>query len=173
MLIGGSYEGAGVADERDRMGGVEAAEAICRARGGRLTQQRRTVLTKLLATGRPVTAYELVDLVRPEDAAITPASVYRSLEFLVEMGLVHRLDSTRSFVACEHPEHPHAGQFLICRECGTVVEAEDKRIVRATTDLGERHGFILDHRTVELTGICGTCRGHDAGPPEAEAASRS
>jgi Fur family zinc uptake transcriptional regulator len=172
MLIGLWYEGAGVPDERDRSGGLEEAEAICRARGGRLTQQRRAVLTKLLTTGRPVTAYGLLDLVRPEDAAITPASVYRSLDFLVEMGLVHRLDSTRSFVACEHPEHPHAGQFLICRECGVVVEAEDKRIVRATAELGERHGFVLDHRTVELIGVCGTCRVNDAGPSKAEAAPR-
>ena len=126
------------------------------------------VLTKLLAANRPLTAYELLDLVRPEDAAMTPASTYRSLDFLVEAGLVHRLDSTRSFVACDHPDHPHAGQFLICRECGTVVEAEDKRIARATEDLGERHGFTLEHRSVELTGVCGACRAAGAG-----AASRS
>ncbi|HYZ23254.1 MAG TPA: Fur family transcriptional regulator [Rhodopila sp.] len=142
---------------------LESAERICRARGGRLTQQRRAVLEKLLASGAPVTAYELLDLVRPDDASITPASVYRSLDFLVEMGLVHRLDSTRSFVACEHPDHPHAGQLLVCRQCGTVVEAEDKRIVRATEDLGERHGFTLDYRTVELIGLCGTCRSGDSG----------
>ena len=87
------------------MGVLEAAETLCRARGGRLTQQRREVLSKLLKAGRPLTAYELLDLVRPEDAAITPASIYRSLDFLVEVGLVHRLDTTRSFVACEHPDH--------------------------------------------------------------------
>ena len=142
-------------------------KSLCRARGGRLTQQRRTVLTKLLTAERPVTAYELLDLVRPEDAAITPASVYRSLDFLVEVGLVHRLDSTRSFVACDHPDHPHAGQFLICRECGTVVEAEDKRINRAAEDLGERHGFTLERRSVELTGLCGACRAADAATPGA------
>jgi Fur family transcriptional regulator, zinc uptake regulator len=147
-----------VPDGRDLVGMLEKAEAICRSRGGRLTQQRRAILTKLLTADRPMTAYELLDLVRPEDAAITPASVYRSLDFLVEVGLVHRLDSTRSFVACDHPDHPHAGQFLICRECGTVVEAEDARIDRAAEDLGERHGFTLEHRSVELTGLCGECR---------------
>jgi Fur family zinc uptake transcriptional regulator len=153
-----------VPDGRDQKGVLEEAETICHARGGRFTQQRRAVLSKLLAAERPVTAYELLDLVRPEDAAITPASIYRSLDFLVEIGLVHRLDTTRSFVACERPDHPHAGQFLICRECGTVVEAEDKRIVRATVDLGARHGFTLDHHKVELTGVCGACRGDDPAP---------
>jgi Fur family zinc uptake transcriptional regulator len=124
-------------------------------------------LVTLLEAGRPATAYELLDLIKLEDTSITPASIYRSLDFLVNMGLVHRLDSTRSFVACEHPDHPHAGQFLICRECGTVVEAEDKRIARATEDLGERHGFTLDHRTVELVGLCGGCRTGDSVQPKA------
>jgi Fur family zinc uptake transcriptional regulator len=166
-------EEIGVPDERGRIGLVEEAETICRARGRRFTQQRRALLEKLLVASRPVTAYELLDLVRPDDAAITSASIYRSLDFLVDMGLVHRLDSTRSFVACDHPDHPHAGHFLICRECGTVVEAEDKRIAQATEDLGERHGFTLDHRTVELTGVCGACRSDDTRSPAAGAASRA
>jgi Fur family zinc uptake transcriptional regulator len=45
-----------------------------------------------------------------------------------------------------------------------VVEVEDKRIARAADDLGERHGFALDQRTVELTGVCATCKdGHAEG----------
>ena len=159
-------------NEPERAEMLASAETICRARGGRLTLQRRAVLGKLLEIGGPATAYELLDRIKPEDASITPASIYRSLDFLVDMGLVHRLDSTRSFVACEHPDHPHAGQFLICRECGLVVEAEDKRIVRATENLGERHGFTLDHRTVELIGLCGACRSEDSGP-KAGTVSRS
>ena len=138
-------------------------EALCRQRGGRLTKQRRTVLAMLTAARRPLSAYELLDLLKPADRAATPASTYRSLEFLVGVGLAHRLETTRSFVACEHPEHLHAVQFLICRTCGTVVETEDKRLVRATDELGERHGFALEQRTVELTGICGACR--NASPP--------
>jgi Fur family zinc uptake transcriptional regulator len=167
------HEEFDVPDERNRMAALETADLICRARGVRLTRQRRGVLTKLLTAGRPLTAYELLDLVRPEDAAITPASIYRSLDFLVEVGLVHRLDSTRSFVACDHPDHPHAGQFLICRECGTVIEAADKRMDRAAEDLGERHGFTLEHRSVELTGVCGACRVADANPRRAGVPTRS
>jgi Fur family zinc uptake transcriptional regulator len=123
-----------------------------------MTRQRRAVLGKLLAVKRPLSAYELLDTLRPDDPSAAPASVYRCLDFLVEHGLVHRLETTKSFVACEHPDHPHAGQFLICRQCGTVVEAEDKRVAAATESLGHRLGFALDHRTVELTGICPTCK---------------
>lgn len=140
-----------------------AMEALCRARGGRLTPQRRAVLATLLAAKRPQSAYELRDLLLPEDPSITPASVYRCLDFLMQHTLVHRLETTRAFIACGHPDHPHAVQFLICRSCGTVVEAEDKRVAAATASLGQRLGFEVDHRTVELTGVCGPCQTVAAG----------
>src|SRR5438270_13888606 len=145
-------------DDAHRTAALDEVEAICRQRGGRFTRQRRAVLGKLMASARPMTAYEVVDVLRPEDPAVTPASVYRSLDFLVQYGLAHRLETTKSFVACEHPDHAHAVQFLICRECGTVVEAEDKRVESATKSLGQRLGFALDQRTVELTGTCANCQ---------------
>lgn len=141
---------------------LDELEVICRQRGGRMTRQRRAVLGKLLEGKRPLSAYELRDRLQPEDASVTPASVYRCLDFLVEHGLVHRLETTRSFIACDHPDHPHAVQFLICRQCGTVVEAEDKRMAAAAESLGHRLGFALDQRTVELTGICATCKTEDS-----------
>jgi Fur family zinc uptake transcriptional regulator len=133
-------------------------EALCRERGGRLTPQRRSVLEKLLVSKRPQSAYELRDILLPQDPSITPASVYRCLDFLMEKGLIHRLETTRSFVACDHPQHAHTVQFLICRQCGTVLEAEDKRVSSATSSLGSRLGFEVDHRTVELTGVCADCQ---------------
>jgi Fur family zinc uptake transcriptional regulator len=137
---------------------LDAMQAICLQRGGRLTPQRRALLETLIVAKRPLSAYELRDLLLPRDASITPASVYRSLDFLIENGFVHRLETTRSFVACDHPDHDHAVQFLICRECGVVVETEDKRVEAATDNLGSRLGFEVDHRTVELTGVCAECR---------------
>jgi Fur family transcriptional regulator, zinc uptake regulator len=152
-----------MATEPDPTHTLDRLEALCRQRGARMTRQRRAVLGKLLVGKRPLSAYELRDMLRPEDASVTPASVYRCLDFLLEHGLVHRLETTRSFVACEHPDHPHAGQFLICRQCGSVVEAEDKKVAAATESLSHRLGFALDHRTVELTGICATCKTEPAG----------
>jgi Fur family zinc uptake transcriptional regulator len=136
---------------------LDALEALCRQRGGRMTRQRRAVLARLLSSRGPLSAYELRDMLHPDDPSTTPAGVYRCLSFLQAHGLVHRLETTRSFIACGHPDHPHAGQFLICRQCGTVIEAEDKRLAAATESLGQRLGFALDHPTVELVGTCATC----------------
>ena len=137
---------------------LERLETLCRARGQRLTRQRRAVLLTLLTEARALSAYEVLARLRPQDGRSTPTGVYRALESLIHAGVVHRLESTRSFILCEHPEAPHTGQLLICRACGQVVEAEDPRVAAATGRLGERLGFSLDPGVVELTGVCGRCR---------------
>ncbi len=138
-------------------GKIDVAAALCTARGLRLTQQRKAVLLHLLAAGRPLSAYDILAAVRPREPSLTPASTYRCLDFLVEHGLAHRLETLRAFVACDHPEHPHAGQFLICRQCGTVVETDDTRVADAADRLCRSQGFEIEAKTIELTGLCGPC----------------
>ncbi|WP_253735975.1 Fur family transcriptional regulator [Granulibacter bethesdensis] len=151
---------------------LAAADAICLRAGSRFTRQRRTVLAVLLEAGMPLSAYDLLDRLRPLDPMVKPVTVYRALDFLLAEGLVHRLETTRSYVACAHPDHPHAVQFLICRSCGKVVEAHDRTIAKATAELGRSRGFVLDQPTVELTGQCSDCvegHRHDRGEQDEDA----
>jgi Fur family zinc uptake transcriptional regulator len=137
---------------------LHAAEEICRRTGARLTRLRRGVLALVLAAQHPLTAYEILALLRPKDKSATPAGVYRSLDFLAAQGLVHRIESTKAFVACAMPDHMHPSQMLVCRRCGTAVEAEDTHVAKATEKLGRRLGFALDRNTMELIGLCSSCR---------------
>src|SRR5438045_4635559 len=143
----------------DHIRALQSAEEICRRAGARLTRLRRNVLMLVLSAERPLTAYEILDLLRPKDPSATPAGVYRSLGFLTELGLVHRIDSAKSFIACAMPDHAHPSQMLVCRRCGTVVETEDSRVARATESLGRRHGLALDRSTMEFVGLCSSCHG--------------
>jgi Fur family zinc uptake transcriptional regulator len=138
---------------------LHAAEAVCRQSGARLTRLRRDVLALLLAAERPLTAYEILERLRPKDRAATAAGVYRSLEFLTAHRLAHRIESSKAFVACVFPEHAHPSQMLVCRRCGTAVETEDSRVVEAAENLGRRLGFALDRGALELTGLCSSCQG--------------
>jgi Fur family zinc uptake transcriptional regulator len=138
---------------------LQAAEAFCRRSGARLTRLRRDVLALLLVAERPLTAYEILERLRPKDRAATAAGVYRSLEFLTAHRLVHRIESSKAFVACVFPEHVHPSQMLVCRRCGTAVETEDGRVVEAAENLGRRLGFALDRGALELTGLCSSCQG--------------
>ena len=102
------------------------AERLCADRGVKFTEKRKQVLTGLLESKKALSAYELTDYVRDKFNSQLPAmSVYRILDFLEEVDLVHRLDSAQKYVACSHIacNHEHElSQFLICRSCYLVEE---------------------------------------------------
>jgi Fur family zinc uptake transcriptional regulator len=148
------------------------AAAQCESRGARLTELRREVLGLILEAPLPAGAYDLLDRLRARRGAATPPTVYRALEFLLEQGLVHKIERLAAFVGCiEEPGHAHAAQFLICRTCGQVQEIEDVALVAALTDAAGRAGFALGRATVEAEGRCAHCAG--AAPPPLSARSHA
>jgi Fur family zinc uptake transcriptional regulator len=136
---------------------LDRADALCRARGVRLTAQRRRVLAILCASARPLGAYEILDAMREGSRTLAPPTVYRALDFLLEQGLVHKLESLHAFVGCNHPEHPHSSQFLICNSCGEVTEIEDDAIARSLRSAASMSGFQPQRRVVEVIGTCAGC----------------
>jgi Fur family zinc uptake transcriptional regulator len=138
---------------------LDRAEALCRQRGARLTPQRRQVLAIVCDAQRPIGAYEILAALRALVPGAAPPTVYRALEFLVEQGLVHRLETLHAFVGCAHPDEPHAGQFLICRTCGAVSELEDALVSRSVQAAAAATGFRTEHPVVEISGRCARCSG--------------
>jgi Fur family zinc uptake transcriptional regulator len=133
------------------------AEILCRQRGIRLTDQRKIVLRLLCESDKPLSAYDLLDQMRGLVRRPAPPTVYRALDFLLEQGLAHKLETLHAYVGCSHPEHPHVGQFLICGDCGEVAEVEDASIARSLQAAGEAAGFHTKRPVVELLGTCGRC----------------
>ncbi len=150
------------ADEHDHDGCVEQAmrnaEQICRERGLRFTQQRKRVLRLVWNSHKPVGAYDILDGLNQDGQNAAPPTVYRALEFLIEADLVHRLDSLNAFVGCADPNVPHAGQFLICRDCRTVTELDDRDISGLIEKSAASQGFTALHQTLEVQGICQSCQ---------------
>lgn len=136
---------------------LEQAEAICQKRGVRLTEQRKNVLRLLCQSDKPLSAYELLDRMRDVVKNPAPPTVYRALDFLLEQGLVHKLESLHAYVGCAHPEHPHASQFLICDDCGEVTEVEDSSVARSLNAAGRAVGFRTKRPVVEVLGTCAHC----------------
>jgi len=136
---------------------LKRADALCRERGVRLTDQRKTVLRLLCTSDKPLSAYELLDRMRDVVRNPAPPTVYRALDFLLEQGLVHKLESLHAYVGCAHPEHPHASQFLICGDCGEVAELEDPGVAKSLNAAGKALGFRTKRPVVELLGTCAEC----------------
>ena len=136
---------------------VQAVEAACAERGLRLTPLRAQVLGLVAAAGKPVKAYELLDLMKSEGGSTAPPTVYRALDFLLEQGFIHRLASINAFVACHHPQVRHSVPFLICDNCQNAVELEDTRISELLESQARALGFVTRAQTLEVHGLCAEC----------------
>jgi Fur family zinc uptake transcriptional regulator len=127
-----------------------------------LTPLRRQVYELIVATGRPIGAYDLLAALEPQRGRVPPTTVYRTLDFLVEKGFVHRIESLNAFVACCEIGKPHQGQFLICERCGQTVEIPGDELAERLSASPPAHGFEVHRQVVELTGLCAGCKGHGA-----------
>ncbi len=145
--------------------GVARAQALCAARGLRLTETRRRVLEILLESHRALGAYDVLRRLTAEGAAPQPPVAYRALDFLVANGLAHRIERLNAFVACDHPGAAHDAAFLICRDCGTVSEAPGDAVARRIDEAADAAGFAVDRASVEVEGLCPRCRGPEAASP--------
>ena len=135
------------------------ADALCAERGARLTALRRQVLELVWTSHRPRGAYAILDdLSQREGKSAAPLTVYRALEFLVEQGLVHRLESLNAYIGCAAPGAVHSGQFLVCEACGNAAEIDDPRIREAIDTIAAERGFQVDRPTVEVRGRCTDCQ---------------
>ncbi len=136
------------------------AADMCAARGARLTDLRRQVLGLILESGGPTGAYELLERLKLTRHGAAPPTVYRALDFLQEQGLVHRVERLAAFVGCvaQDAEHAdHTAQFLICRDCGRVIELDDPHLADALAEAAERLGFAVSSATIEAEGLCAAC----------------
>lgn len=139
------------------------ADSLCMQRGKRLTPIRRKVLEILLVQQRSVKAYELLELIRGVQQGAAPPTVYRALDFLVEEGLVHRLDAINAWTAClDAAGQPH-DLLVVCTQCGAVAELSDPDLSRQLAAKVAESGFSLSGHETELRALCRKCR-HRAPP---------
>lgn len=135
------------------------ADTLCERAGVRLTTLRKRVLELVWQSHKPLGAYDiLAELSTQDGRRAAPPTVYRALDFLLENGLVHRIASLNAFIGCNHPEHPHQGQFLICRNCHTAIELEQAAISAAIDHAARSVDFQVEGQTVEVVGLCAICR---------------
>lgn len=136
------------------------AESLCDRRGTRLTPIRARVLKALAASQQPLGAYDVIEQLAIGDGGRRPApiTVYRALDFLLEQGLVHRIESRNAFTACAGG-HDDANPlvFLICDGCHHVTELPAADFGLDVAALCAPTGFAPRRTTLEIAGICARC----------------
>ncbi|CAH8189158.1 DNA-binding transcriptional repressor Zur [Vibrio aestuarianus] len=137
---------------------TQQIEDICAARGVRLTSQRKRVFELICSSKKASSAYELLEDLKQSEPQAKPPTVYRALDFLLEQGFIHRVESTNSFISCcSCNANMHFSHLLICDKCGNVIELQDNSLVALLASNAEKHGFDIVNHVIESHGICRTC----------------
>lgn len=125
--------------------------------GRSLPRNQRLVFDALREAGKPLSAYEILDLLRPLGIS-APPTVYRALRWLIERGEVHRVESLNAFVACSHSHDAgEAVLFMICDDCGSIREVSDSSVAQRLRRRAWNCNFDSRSATVELHGQCAVC----------------
>jgi len=133
----------------DRM---DHARRICEAAGERFTPLRAHILELVISDGGAVKAYDLLDRLKPEIGSPKPPTIYRALEFLSKLGLIHRVEALNAFIACDHQHDGDLAEFFICETCSSVEERHAHDHVDCKPD-----GFQIKRSVVEHYGVCVNC----------------
>lgn len=142
----------------DRAQHLREAEERCAEAGESLTPLRRRVLELLIDHAGPAKAYDLLALLDSGRGPAKPPTVYRALDFLVRMGLAHRIESLNAFVACGIGACARSTIFLICERCGGAEEFDAGHALVDLTEAASRDGFQINRTMIEASGLCSECR---------------
>jgi Fur family ferric uptake transcriptional regulator len=128
-----------------------------RSRGYRLTPQREMIIETLTLSDRHMTAEEIFEALSSRTSALNIATVYRTLDLLIEEGLACRNDlgtGQEYYANNRHGPHIH----LVCRHCGEIIEAENPLIAPLKDHFQDQYGFAAELKHLSIFGVCAVCQ---------------
>lgn len=139
---------------------LELAEQLCEKKNLRLTPLRRQILRLVWQTHKPIGAYAIMELFQANSSRqrVAPPTVYRTLDFLVEHKLVHKIHSLNAFIGCTHPQHSSGDALFICTSCGYTEEVASHSVQQAIDISAHHQTFTIEHQILEITGRCSRCQ---------------
>lgn len=139
---------------------INAVSEMSKARGERMTSVRRDVIVAMSKLKEPQSAYKILAVLnKKRSPKLSPVSLYRTLDFLIDLGLVVKYDSQNVYKLCAGHDHDHSHLLMICNHCGGTKEIEDCSAEHALQKIAHKYGHTLRHNVVELKGLCDKCAG--------------
>jgi Fur family ferric uptake transcriptional regulator len=125
--------------------------------GYRITPQREMIIEAVAHAGGHASAEEVYAQVRERTHAVNLATVYRTLDLLVEKGLASRADLWDGrvvYATMQHGPHIH----LVCRQCGGIFLADHSLAETLGEQLNAKYDFMADLQHLSIVGLCAACR---------------
>lgn len=145
---------------------VERALKRLKHKGYRITQPRRRVVELLARSERPLTPFEIKDMLEMAGEPVDLVSIYRILDCLDQNQLLHRIWSSGRVLKCDldeesdcqHEQAHHCHHSVVCRGCGLVEEVHCPDLTPLQAKVAESAGFEIDSHYLEFSGLCPNCR---------------
>jgi Fur family ferric uptake transcriptional regulator len=140
-----------------RFDSAETVLNLLRGRGLRASTARRVVLGVLFAAGRPLSAEEIAAGLGGSHTTVDIASVYRNLETLEGLGVVHHFHAGHGpgrYVLARDGDR----EYLACESCGALEEVDPSQIDAARAEIRERFGYEVRFTHFPMVGRCPDCK---------------
>jgi Fur family transcriptional regulator, zinc uptake regulator len=135
-------------------GFLKQAQQILQNNGYKMTNARNDVLEVLEHYDQALTAYGIQDLLKDSNKEYQAITIYRVLDLLCELDLVHKIFSINAYIKCSAKNnHDHHHLFLVCEKCHKI-----KKLDNISPCPPNDKNFITKHDIHELLGTCVKCR---------------
>jgi len=128
----------------------------CLDSGRSATPQRMSIIDELCSARKNLSAYDLRDSLKDKGSSFNISTIYRVLDFWINVGVVHKMDSSNTYLVCNDNHTNHFHVLLHCTSCKSV---EESCQVSAMLSLPKSNTFkVSGGQAVELSGLCKNCK---------------
>ncbi|CAM3859463.1 transcriptional repressor [Litorimonas haliclonae] len=132
---------------------LQHAERVALACSGRLTPLRRHIYKCLLIADAPLGAYEILGMLDGVGAS-KPPTVYRSLDWLIGVGLVKKIESISKYIAKTSLDDSNRMALLLCESCGNAEFFDAASVLDSLGNFAREKGFEEHQTVIEILGLC-------------------
>jgi Fe2+ or Zn2+ uptake regulation protein len=136
---------------------VQESIRVLQAQGYKATRPRKLVLEVLEEIERPLSPYDIQEILHARGEYLNHVTIYRILDLLCRLNLAHKVLSSGGFVKCSLDAMEGCHRFMVCHHCGVIREFADKELCQEENEFALSLGFHPEHHLSEFSGLCSRC----------------
>jgi len=137
---------------------VQESIRILHTQGYKATEPRKLVLEVLEEIEKPLSPYDIQEVLRAKGKYLNHVTIYRILDLLCRLNLVHKMLSGGGFVKCSLDAVEGCHRFMVCQDCGAIQEFADEGLCQKENVFARNLGFHTEHHLSEFSGLCSHCQ---------------
>ena len=137
----------------------DKAILICMEKQETLTPNRLLILNILLENEKPISAYDISDIIKGRGKNLNISSVYRVIEFWVKLNVIHKISYLNKYMLCDNTDEKHTHITNVCTSCMSVIETCNESMGLDLRQSSKKLGVVLSPDiNIEIPIICENCQ---------------